>query len=53
MTELGRGCASTTVTASVNNMVAEVIQAVGAQELKEKVHPAHLQWRVFVRAALG
>jgi len=39
MTELGRACASTTVTASVNNMVAEVIQAVGAEELKRKYIP--------------
>src|SRR5512141_1721949 len=28
MTELGRGCASTAVTTSVTNMVAEVIQVV-------------------------
>ncbi|MGO8942062.1 MAG: acyl-CoA dehydrogenase family protein [Syntrophobacteraceae bacterium] len=39
MTEIGRGCASTGVTASVTNMVAEVIQAVGSQELKEKYIP--------------
>jgi butyryl-CoA dehydrogenase len=39
MTELGRACASTTVTASVNNMVAEVIQAVGTEELKRKYIP--------------
>ncbi len=40
MTELGRACASTTVTASVNNMVAEVIQAVGSEEQKRKYIPA-------------
>jgi alkylation response protein AidB-like acyl-CoA dehydrogenase len=39
MTELGRACASTTVTASVNNMVAEVIQVVGTEELKKKYIP--------------
>jgi butyryl-CoA dehydrogenase len=39
MTELGRACASTTVTASVNNMVAEVIQVVGTEELKRKYIP--------------
>jgi alkylation response protein AidB-like acyl-CoA dehydrogenase len=39
MTELGRGCASTAVTTSVTNMVAEVIQAVGTQQLKEKYIP--------------
>jgi len=31
MTELGRGCASTTVTTSVTNMVAECIQVVGSE----------------------
>jgi alkylation response protein AidB-like acyl-CoA dehydrogenase len=39
MTELGRACASTTVTASVTNMVCEVIQAVGTEELKRKYIP--------------
>jgi butyryl-CoA dehydrogenase len=39
MTELGRACASTTVTASVNNMVCEVIQAVGTEEQKRKYIP--------------
>ena len=39
MTELGRACASTTVTASVNNMVCEVIQAIGTEELKRKYIP--------------
>ena len=39
MTELGRACASTTVTASVNNMVAEVIQVIGTEELKKKYIP--------------
>jgi butyryl-CoA dehydrogenase len=39
MTELGRACASTTVTASVNNMVAEVIQVVGNEEQKKKYIP--------------
>jgi butyryl-CoA dehydrogenase len=39
MTEIGRGCASTAVTTSVTNMVAEVIQAVGAPELREKYIP--------------
>jgi butyryl-CoA dehydrogenase len=39
MTELGRACASTTVTASVNNMVCEVIQAIGTEVLKQKYIP--------------
>lgn len=39
MTELGRACASTTVTTSVTNMVAEVIQAVGSEEQKQKYIP--------------
>ena len=39
MTELGRACASTTVTTSVTNMVAEVIQAVGTEELRQKYIP--------------
>jgi butyryl-CoA dehydrogenase len=39
MTELGRACASTTVTASVNNMVCEVIQSVGTEEQKRKYIP--------------
>lgn len=34
MTEIARACASTAVTVSVNNMVCEVIQAVGSQEQK-------------------
>ncbi|MBW4054054.1 MAG: acyl-CoA dehydrogenase [Proteobacteria bacterium] len=32
MTEISRACASTAVTVSVNNMVAEVIQSVGSEE---------------------
>jgi alkylation response protein AidB-like acyl-CoA dehydrogenase len=39
MTELGRACASTTVTTSVTNMVAEVIQAVGSETLRQKYIP--------------
>jgi alkylation response protein AidB-like acyl-CoA dehydrogenase len=39
MTELGRACASTTVTTSVTNMVAECIQVVGSEELKQKYIP--------------
>jgi len=39
MTELGRACSSTTVTTSVTNMVAEVIQSVGSDELKQKYIP--------------
>lgn len=34
ITEIARGCASTAVTVSVTNMVAEVIQAVGSEEQK-------------------
>jgi len=36
ITELAKGCASTAVTTSVTNMVAEVIQAVGSNEQKNK-----------------
>ena len=36
MTELGRACASTAVTVSVNNMVCEVIQALGTEQQKQK-----------------
>ncbi|GLI33653.1 acyl-CoA dehydrogenase family protein [Desulforhabdus amnigena] len=39
MTELGRACASTAVTTSVTNMVAEVIQVVGTEEQKQKYIP--------------
>ena len=39
MTEIGRGCASTAVTTSVTNMVAEVIQVVGTEEQKQKYIP--------------
>jgi butyryl-CoA dehydrogenase len=39
MTELGKACASTAGTTSVNNMVAEVIQAVGTGEQKLKYIP--------------
>ena len=35
ITELARGCASTAVTVSVSNMVAEVIQAIGSEEQKQ------------------
>lgn len=36
ITELARACASTAVTVSVNNMVCEVIQALGSEEHKNK-----------------
>lgn len=36
MTELGKACTATTVTTSVTNMVAEVIQAVGTEDQKMK-----------------
>ncbi len=39
LTEIGRGCASTAVTTSVTNMVAEVIQGVGNEEQKAKYIP--------------
>ena len=39
ITEIARACASTAVTLSVNNMVCEVIQAVGSEEQKEKYIP--------------
>ena len=39
MTEFGRACASTTVTTSVTNMVAECIQVVGNEEQKQKYIP--------------
>jgi len=39
VTEIARACASTAVTMSVNNMVAEVIQAVGSEEQKRAYIP--------------
>jgi butyryl-CoA dehydrogenase len=39
MTEIARACASTAVTVSVNNMVCEVIQAIGTEEQKQKYIP--------------
>lgn len=39
LTELGRGCASTAVTVSVTNMVAEVIQACGTDQQKHNYLP--------------
>lgn len=39
MTEIARACASTAVTVSVNNMVCEVIQAVGNEEQKRAYIP--------------
>lgn len=39
LTEIARVCASTAVTVSVNNMVCEVIQAVGSEEQKQKYIP--------------
>ena len=39
LTEIARACASTAVTVSVNNMVCEVIQAVGSTEQKEAYIP--------------
>ena len=36
ITELGRACAATAETVSVNNMVGEVIQALGTEEQKRK-----------------
>ncbi len=39
MTEIARACASTAVTVSVNNMAAEVIQAIGTEEQKRAYIP--------------
>jgi alkylation response protein AidB-like acyl-CoA dehydrogenase len=39
MTEIARACASTAVTVSVNNMVCEVIQALGSEDQREKYIP--------------
>lgn len=39
ITELARGCASTAVTVSVTNMVAEVIQTCGTEEQKQTYLP--------------
>ncbi|WP_419176278.1 acyl-CoA dehydrogenase family protein [Desulfosediminicola sp.] len=36
LTEIARACSSTAVTVSVNNMVNEVIQALGSEEQKQK-----------------
>jgi alkylation response protein AidB-like acyl-CoA dehydrogenase len=39
VTEIARACASTAVTVSVNNMVNEVIQALGTEEQKRRYIP--------------
>jgi len=39
MTEIARACASTAVTVSVNNMAAEVIQAIGSEAQKQAYIP--------------
>lgn len=39
LTEIARACASTAVTVSVNNMVCEVIQAVGTEEQRQRYIP--------------
>jgi alkylation response protein AidB-like acyl-CoA dehydrogenase len=39
MTELGRACAATTVTTSVTNMVAELVQSVGTEEQRRRYLP--------------
>jgi alkylation response protein AidB-like acyl-CoA dehydrogenase len=39
MTEIARACSSTAVTVSVNNMVCEVIQAIGSEEQKRAYIP--------------
>jgi alkylation response protein AidB-like acyl-CoA dehydrogenase len=39
LTEIARACASTAVTVSVNNLVCEVIEAVGSEEQKKKYIP--------------
>jgi alkylation response protein AidB-like acyl-CoA dehydrogenase len=39
MTEIARACSSTAVTVSVNNMVCEVIQAIGNEEQKQNYIP--------------
>ena len=39
LTELGRDCASTAVTTSVTNLVAEAIQSMGSEKQKQKYLP--------------
>jgi alkylation response protein AidB-like acyl-CoA dehydrogenase len=39
LTEIARACASTAVTVSVNNLVCEVIEAVGSEEQKKNYIP--------------
>ena len=39
LTEIARGCASTAVAMSVNNLVGEVIQSIGTEEQKKKYIP--------------
>ncbi|WP_305043714.1 acyl-CoA dehydrogenase family protein [Geoalkalibacter sp.] len=39
LTEIARACAATAVTVSVNNMVCEVIQAVGTEEQRRRYIP--------------
>ena len=43
ITEIARACASTAVTLSVNNMVCEVIQAIGTEEQKRHTSPRSLR----------
>ena len=40
MTEIGRGCASTAVTMSVTNMVAEVLLEFGTEAVVKNIFPA-------------
>ena len=42
MFELGKACAATTVAVSINNMVAEVVNSIGSEELRRKYVPALL-----------
>lgn len=46
MTEIGKACASTAVTMSVTNMVAEVIQAFGKEAMRSKHIPKILRRRI-------
>jgi alkylation response protein AidB-like acyl-CoA dehydrogenase len=39
ITELGRACSATAATTSVTNMVAEIIQAVGSEDQKQRYIP--------------
>ena len=49
LTELGRACASTAVTTSVTNLVAEAIQSMGSGKTETRVSAQVVQWGICCR----